>query len=175
MTAPSATRQTKRGMLRATRGFCDIGIYGSKSPDNLGTLWRSAYQLGASGVFTIGRRYTRQPSDTIRVERHVPLRHYDDYGAFAQALPLNAALVAVEMGGRSLWSFRHPQQAVYLLGAEDHGLPDELLARCTHRISLDSDRMASFNVAVAGSIVLYHRLMQFAVIDSPSTGRAHGG
>lgn len=161
-TATAPTRETRRGTVRTARGFCEIGIWHSKTPDNLGTLWRSAYQLGAAGVFTIGKRYQRQASDTARIERHMPLRDYADWPQFVDAMPRGAALVAVEMGGRSLWSFRHPQQAVYLLGAEDVGLPDEIMAQCQHRVSLDAARMASFNVAVAGSIVLYHRLMQFA-------------
>jgi tRNA(Leu) C34 or U34 (ribose-2'-O)-methylase TrmL len=44
--------------------YFEIGIYHPKTRNNVGTLWRSAYQLGASGLFTIGRRYERQSSDT---------------------------------------------------------------------------------------------------------------
>ena len=35
-------------------GYHAIGIVGGKNLDNAGTLWRSAYQLGASFMFTVG-------------------------------------------------------------------------------------------------------------------------
>lgn len=39
------------------RGFFEIGVYHPKTAENIGTLLRSAYQCGASGVFTIGTRW----------------------------------------------------------------------------------------------------------------------
>ena len=39
-------------------GFFAVGVYNSKSADNVGTLWRSAFQLGAAYIFTIGARNT---------------------------------------------------------------------------------------------------------------------
>lgn len=143
-----------------SRGYFEIGIYKGKSTHNLGTLWRSAYQLGAAGVFIIGARFPRQASDTVKSWRHVPVREYDDFDHFLSCRPHGALLVGIEMGGRSLRNYCHPEQAVYLLGAEDHGLPDAILAKCNSRISLDAMRTASFNVAVAGSIVMYHRSFQ---------------
>ncbi|MFQ6309895.1 RNA methyltransferase [Lysobacter capsici] len=140
------------------RGFFEIGIYRGKCAANVGTLWRSAYQLGAAGIFTVGRRYPKQAGDTVHAERHVPCREFGDVDAFVAALPYGAALVAVEMGGRPLNSFVHPQRAVYLLGAEDRGIPAELLARAKHVISLPAVRTQSYNVAVAGSIVMFDRL-----------------
>jgi len=126
---------------------------------NIGTLWRSAFQLGACEVFTIGRRYTRQASDTCATERHVPLRHLLTWEIFEAQRPLGAQLVAIEMGGRPLATFAHPERAVYLLGAEDHGLPPDVLARCQCVVSIESVRLESYNVAVAGSLVMYHRLL----------------
>ena len=34
--------------------FFGIGIQNGKTPENLGVLWRSAQNLGASFIFTIG-------------------------------------------------------------------------------------------------------------------------
>ena len=150
--------ETRRSSGQA-RGYFEVGVYHPKTALNIGTLWRSAMQLGAVGVFTIGRRYTRQCSDTCATERHVPLRNLLTWEAFAEQLPIGAELVAVEMGGRPLASFAHPPRAVYLLGAEDHGIPAEVLALCQHVVSIESVRQASYNVAVAGAIVMYHRLL----------------
>ena len=51
-----------------------------------------------------------------------------------------------------------PQQAVYLLGAEDNGLPPRVLEKCHRLVSLPSVRTNSYNVAVAGSLVMYDRV-----------------
>ena len=138
-------------------GYFEIGIYHPKTEMNTGTLWRSAYQLGASGIFTIGARYKKQASNTYKTERHIPLRCFDTFEEFLSARPYAAILVGIEMGGDMLKTFKHPKQAVYLLGAEDHGLPPEIMKQCNKLISLEAIGQPSYNVAVAGSIVMYHR------------------
>ena len=46
--------------------YFEIGIFHTKTEQNVGTLWRSAFQLGAAGVFTIGKRYDNILIDGIR-------------------------------------------------------------------------------------------------------------
>ena len=138
--------------------YFEIGIYQSKTVNNLGTLWRTAYQLGAAGVFTIGRRYKNQPSDPFKVPRHIPLRNFENFDQFLEARPSGALLVGIEQGGKPLSQFDHPPQAVYLLGAEDFGLPASVLDKCNAVVSLEAMVKSSYNVAVAGSIVMYDRV-----------------
>jgi tRNA G18 (ribose-2'-O)-methylase SpoU len=140
--------------------FFEIGVYHPKRDINIGTLWRSAYLLGASGIFTIGKRYQKQCSDTCKTPRHIPLREFRDFDEFYEHLPNGAILVAVETGGIPLKKFCHPKQAVYLLGAEDHGLPQKIREKCHITVSIESLREIPYNVAVAGSIVMYHRLIK---------------
>ena len=139
------------------RGYFEIGIYHCKAGVNLGTLWRSAYQLGASGIFVIGKRFKKQASDTQKTWRHVPVREYVDFGHFLSCIPYNCTLVGVEMGGRALSGYCHPERAIYLLGAEDNGLPKDVMNKCHSLICLEAKRTESYNVAVAGSLVMYHR------------------
>lgn len=149
------------------RGFYGIGIVGSKTPLNVGTLWRSAGILGASFIFTAGRRYPQQASDTIKAWKHTPLFEFDTSDGLWAALPKGCVPVAVEMDSRSrpLASIVHPERACYILGAEDTGVPEHVLARCPIVVSIPGDH--SLNVAVAGSIVLYDRLAkQGAVAQS---------
>lgn len=143
--------------------YFEIGIYHPKTADNLGTLWRSAYQLGAAGIFTIGRPYRRQATDTANAQYQIPLRHYLTLEEFLKARPVGAVIVGVEMGGEPLAEFRHPACAVYLLGSEDSGLGPTARACCNRIVSIESSRTPSYNVAVAGSIVMYHRLITAAV------------
>jgi tRNA G18 (ribose-2'-O)-methylase SpoU len=142
--------------------YFEIGIYNSKWAQNMGTLWRSAYQLGAAGVFTIGKRYKNQPSDTLAVFKQIPLRNYKDFNQFHACLPEGTVLVAIEQGGTPLSQFDHPKQAIYLLGAEDTGLSREIVQKCHATVSLEASTKSTYNVAVAGSIVLYHRVFGMA-------------
>lgn len=142
------------------RGYCGIGIFHGKKSQNIGTLFRSAHAFGAHFIFTVGRRYDKQPTDTTKAWRHVPLAHYPDLDALCASLPMGAQIVGVEMGvgGIPLERFVHPERAVYLLGAEDHGLLDAARERCRVIVEIPGSRYC-LNVATAGSIVLWHRLV----------------
>ena len=139
-----------------SRGYFGIGIFNAKIETNLGTLWRSAQSLGANFMFTIGRRYQPQCSDTTKVWRHLPLFYFPSFDDLI--LPYEAQLVGIEIveGATPLPQFFHPERAVYLLGAEDDGLPESITERCQHIVTIPG--AYCLNVAVAGSIVLYDRV-----------------
>lgn len=140
------------------RGFFGIGIVGSKTPINVGTLWRSAGILGAGYIFTAGRRYPHQASDTIKAWRHTPFFEFGDDEALFGNIPKGTIPVAVELGGDPLATFVHPERACYILGAEDTGVPPRVMRRCARVITIPGDY--SLNVAVAGSIVVYDRILK---------------
>jgi tRNA G18 (ribose-2'-O)-methylase SpoU len=140
-----------------SRGYFGIGIERTKNELNVGTLWRSADLLGAAFVFTVGRRYKRQSSDTMKSWRHIPLWHFDSVDDLVRHLPYDCRLVGVELHERAvrLPEYRHPERCCYLLGAEDHGLTNATLSRCAALVQLPGRR--SMNVAAAGTVVLYDR------------------
>ncbi len=147
--------------VRTPRGFFEIGVYRPKRECNVGTLLRTAYQLGAAGVFVIGARFRRQPGDTCKSDLHIPLREFATFEDFVAARPHGSTLVAVESpeyGGKWLNGFSHPMRTQYLLGSEDSGLPVEIVKQCAAVVSIESLRQPSYNVAVAGALVMYHRL-----------------
>ena len=140
------------------RGYFGIGIYHSKTPKNIGTLWRSAYIFGASFIFTIGKRYEKQISDTIKAIRHIPLWHFTDWKDFNDHSPYDCQVICVEItpNAKSLDNFVHPERAIYLLGAEDSGIPDGIL-RGKMKLVINTQKKFCLNVAVAGSIIMYDR------------------
>ena len=142
------------------RGYFGIGIFHGKTETNIGTLWRSAAILGADFIFTIGRRYRQQCSDTMKAPRHIPLYNYKDYDDFFAHVPYDCPVVAVELSDNSipLEKYVHPERCIYLLGAEDHGLPENILNRCRETVQLIGDYC--MNVATAGSIVMYDRAVK---------------
>ena len=142
-------------------GYFGIGILQPKTEQNVGTLWRSAFQLGASVLYTIGGRYKTSSSDTLNVPARIPMIELDDWSSFAEwAAPKGAVWVAIEMGGTPLKEFKHPRNAIYILGSEDHGVPKSILRNCREVVSLESEQYGSYNVAVAGSLVMYDRMMK---------------
>ena len=140
-------------------GYFLMGCYGVKTSENVGTLWRSSRQFGASGLFTIGRRSERQRTDTNGACASVPLSSYTDWNSFAAAAPRGAMLVAVEFGGTPLEQFEHPARACYILGSEDTGLPHSVVRACHRHLTIPSvPHLPSFNLGVAGSLVMYDRV-----------------
>jgi tRNA G18 (ribose-2'-O)-methylase SpoU len=146
-----------------TRGYFGVGIYNTKNALNVGGLWRSAHNFGADWVFTVGKRYRTQASDTTKATKHVPLYEFADFEDFRTHTPRDCLIVAVELSPRAVMlpEFEHPERAVYLLGAEDTGLPAHVMEHC-HRVIQIPGAVRCLNVATAGSIVLYDRFARGA-------------
>lgn len=147
------------------QGFYGIGIQHGKTPDNLGVLWRTAQNMGASFIFTVGKRYAKQACDTHKATGAIPYFHYTNFEEFYAHLPKGAMLVGVELDERAvpLETFEHPRCCVYLLGAEDHGLTKNAIEKSHHLVKFDTP--LSVNVAIAGSIVMYDRNMKLKFKD----------
>lgn len=146
--------------MKNKRGYFGIGIYHGKDEKNIGTLWRSANILGADFIFTVGKRYSKQCSDTMQTPRHIPLFHFTDWDDMFRHVPYDCPVVAVELAENSipLESYHHRERCIYLLGAEDHGIPPEILERCKETVQLLGEHC--MNVSTAGSIVMYDRAVK---------------
>ena len=145
----------------SARGYFGIGAEGVSKSANLGALLRTAHAFGASFCFTIGTGWdsrAARTADTADTPLHVPVWRYPTLNDLS--LPAGCALVGVELlpDAVDLPSFRHPLAAAYVLGPERAGLSADLLARCDHVIRIPT-RFA-LNLAVAGALVLYDRLLQ---------------
>lgn len=137
--------------------FFGIGIINGKTPENLGVLWRTAQNMEANFIFTIGNRYAKQACDTHNAVKSIPYYHYDNFDSFLNNLPKGTRIVGVELhkNAENLETFNHPRRCVYLLGAEDHGLSNIAIEKSHFLVKFQSE--LSINVAVAGSIIMYDR------------------
>jgi len=145
-----------------SRGYYGIGVLNGKIAVNIGTLWRSAYIFNADFIFTIGRRYKKQASDTLKSYRHVPLWNFKDFDDFRGHIPYDCIPILIELSdkSKSLSTFKHPERAVYILGAEDNGIPEKYF-KGHSVIQIDTQKgYFCLNVAVAGSIVMYDRYIK---------------
>lgn len=141
------------------RGYFGIGVERLSKPMNAGNLFRTAHAFGAGFVFTIDAEYSvkQARSDTSRSPESLPWYDYDS--AADLALPEGCQLVGIELldDAIELPRFRHPLRAAYVLGPEMGSLSPELVARCAHVIKIPTSFCV--NVAVAGAIVMYDRLI----------------
>ncbi len=149
------------GRDRQPRGYFGIGVEGVSKSANVGALLRTAHAFGAAFCFTVNAGFDSRASrlaDTSDTPRHVPLWRFDDPATMA--LPDECVLVGVELLAEAteLPAFRHPLSAAYILGPERSGLSPATLARCRHIVRIPT-RFA-LNLAVAGALVLYDRLLQ---------------
>ena len=144
-----------------TRGYFGIGAEGVSKSANVGALLRTAHAFGASFCFTLGTGFDARAgrsADTADTPAHVPLWRFDDPASMN--LPAGCKLVGIEIheDAAELPSFRHPLSAAYVLGPERSSLSPALLARCDHLVRIPT--RFSLNLAVAGALVLYDRLLQ---------------
>jgi tRNA G18 (ribose-2'-O)-methylase SpoU len=144
-----------------SRGYFGLGAEGVSKSANMGALLRTGHAFGAAFCFTVEPGWDARASrsaDTSDTPAHVPLWRFADVDAML--LPRECALVGIELldDAVDLPSFRHPVNAAYVLGPERSGLSVAMRARCRHVVRIPT-RFA-LNLAVAGAIVLYDRLLQ---------------
>lgn len=128
------------------RDYFAIGVECGSHTVDIGGLWRLASTLGAAFVFTVGRRWYG-----VATKHNVPLLHFDTLEDLRVLIPYDCMFVGVDAHPTAVplsWT-RHPERAVYLLGAD--GLSEEALNACDRLIAAPGDLDAS------GSIVMYDR------------------
>ena len=144
-----------------SRGYFGLGAEGVSKSANMGAVLRTAHAFGASFAFSVGAGFdsrAARSTDTSAAPTAVPFWRFAD--AAALHLPPECALVGIELldDAVDLPSFRHPLNAAYVLGPERSGLSPAMLGRCRFVVGIPT-RFA-LNLAVAGALVLYDRLLQ---------------
>ena len=142
------------------RGYFGIGVERISKAMNAGSLFRTAHAFGASFAFTVAAAYLESAAgraDTSDAPRHLPFFSFPDLGSLV--LPTDCALVGVELceDAVDLPSFRHPHRAAYVLGPERGALSAGMTERCQFVVRIPT--RFSLNVAVAGALVMYDRLI----------------
>lgn len=141
------------------KGFFAIGVDRLSKAHNMGNLLRTSYAFGASYFFTIDATYSKKElreADTSGAASSLPVYDYENTEEFK--VPHGAKLVGIELTDDAvdLPNFKHPRQAIYILGPEGGSLSDELIERCDFTIKIPM--RFCVNVGVAGAIVMYDRL-----------------
>jgi RNA methyltransferase, TrmH family len=128
-----------------------LALWRVADPGNVGTLLRSADVFGAAIALSDGCADPTGPK-AVRASMgsifRVPLSAFDE--------PAGKRIALVPSGGVPLSGLLVDGDVVLVLGAEREGLPQDVLGRCDHRVSIpQSGGAESLNVAMAGAIALY--------------------
>lgn len=138
-------------------------LCGVQDPGNVGTVIRVAHAFGAGVALTKGTADLYNPK-TVRATMgsifHAPVcreLEVTDFLALSRAAGFQPA-AAVPRGGDRPGSLS-PGKLVVVVGAEGSGLPEEVVAACSRRVTIPA-LAASLNAAVAASILLYEAYMR---------------
>ena len=125
-----------------------LALWHVGDPGNVGTLIRTADAFGASVELSPGSADPTGPK-ALRASAGAVFR-----------VPLGEAaggrIGLVAHGGRSLRDLQFGDATVFVVGAEQEGLPEEVVAECDALATIPTTGPAeSLNVAAAGAIALY--------------------
>jgi TrmH family RNA methyltransferase len=131
-----------------------LALWHVGDPGNVGTLVRAADALGPAAVALSPGCADPTSPKALRASAgavfRVPLGPFEASPRpwIGLVPPAAAALADVALG----------ETATFVLGAERHGLPEEVVGRCDATAAIPlAEGAESLNVAVAGAIALYER------------------
>jgi TrmH family RNA methyltransferase len=138
---------------RAPDAPVGLALWRVSDPGNVGTLVRAADALGPAYVLLspgcadpTGPKAVRASAGSLF---RVPLGGFAD----REGIP---RVALVPRGGVPLPELELPQRAVFVLGAEREGLPEEIRAAAELSATIpQAGRAESLNVASAGAVALY--------------------
>ncbi len=149
------------GELRERSGVGWIVLDGVQYPGNLGTIVRTADAVRADGVILLEGSTDPYDPTALRASKGavfgLPVVAVERDALLRWVRRRRLHLVAVTPdGGVDVREAELPAPRAILLGNEQHGVGDDLLAACDARVTLPmAGRVDSLNLAVAAGVVLY--------------------
>ncbi len=142
-----------------------LALIGVEKPGNLGAILRTALAAGVSlvlvgeGTDPYAPQAVRNSTGAVFRLPVYPLKE-EEMAAYLEGLGL--PLVAATPRGEALyWEGGYRKGAVFLLGAEDQGLPEAWLRRAHLRVRIPmGEGVDSLNVSVSAALLLYEALRQ---------------
>lgn len=142
------------------RGFVTIALQGIKFDGNFGGVMRAAHNYNADLVM-IGEKFRHEHTDTTKAFKHIPVIQNCD---LIKNAPMGSQLIAVDLvdDAKNIIDFVHPEQAVYIFGAEDKTLGVDILKHCHHKIYVPTNNC--MNLAATVNVIMYDRLSKMSKI-----------
>ncbi len=154
-------RQQQQNKDRRIRPAPTVVAVGVRTPENLGAVMRGADAAGSERIIFVDTECLPQNKKIARVARNTDRHLQIDYLSmddFLIRIPELPPLVAVEITSRSrnLFSSGLPLCCCLVIGAERHGIPAGLLARCSVAVHIPMYGVnSSMNLSHALILALY--------------------
>ncbi len=137
--------------------YTGIGICNPKNPTNMGSVLRACGCFGADEIYYTGTRYDKAQrfnTDTKNTLATLPMIHTESLIASAVA---DTQIVCVELveNATTLPEFEHPDRALYIFGAEDSNLSQELVDQAHHVVFIPT--VGCLNLSASVHVLLYDR------------------
>jgi 23S rRNA (guanosine2251-2'-O)-methyltransferase len=168
--SPKLDLEALKAMEKCVLVACD----GLEDPMNLGSILRSAWLLGASGVLLPQDRSVSVTTATVKVAsggaEHVPVE-------ICSNLPRELELFReagfwvfglAEKGKGVPWDFKLPEKVIWVVGSESSGLRVTVERACDELVRLPQiPGGSSYNAAVATAMALYESVRQNGLPGTP--------
>ncbi|MCP4901797.1 MAG: TrmH family RNA methyltransferase [bacterium] len=173
-------RARRRAEYRAGLRPAAVAAWEITKEHNMGGLVRTAHAAALEEVVFAGTRdWNVEAAKTS--ELYTSVTQVGDAAALLEHCRQRSwTLVAVELDPRSVSVFdaTYPSRPCFLLGAELHGLPEELLDASELIVQIPQwGLVPSLNLAIAGSIVIYDflaKLKRAGKLNRPDGGLVEG-
>ncbi|MEU9889076.1 RNA methyltransferase [Sphaerisporangium sp. NPDC051011] len=176
---PTDVKRLNRSYRRGTANRLSLILESVTGPYNVGSLFRTAAAFGADELWLAGNA---TPPTNPKVQKTA--LGTDRLVSWHEAVPALEAVRAAKDDGYTLIAVELTEDAVPLhqarldrdvclvLGSEDHGCSPAVLAAVDEVVYIPQvGRVGSFNVGVAGAIVLAEaRRQEWAAAGAPSAG-----
>lgn len=136
--------------------YLGVAVLRPRRKESVAGLWEAARSFRANCLATVAAPWR---SRGLTAE-DLPLLEFETLADLAEQAPLGCKLIGVggDQGGR-LEVFAHPDRALYLFADPETGLSMRVQTQWCHDvISVDTPSMKKLNAAIAGGIVMHHRV-----------------
>jgi tRNA(Leu) C34 or U34 (ribose-2'-O)-methylase TrmL len=126
-----------------------LAIIGGKYRENLGHIMRLALNFGASSIYLVGCKYTRQAADTLNTAHTIPVVECEE---IPDIVGTQRVYLELSPDAVPLPEYSHPKRALYIIGPENGSLDVPHGFDC-----VEIQTVASMNQSQATAVLLYDR------------------
>ena len=171
------TRDLSLGGLEVNGSSLIIVLIEPQDPGNLGTILRTAYCAGSSGVVLVGTSADLYDSRAVRASMgalfRLPVAREARVDGFIEWCK-NQSISLIGTSARGTASYRevdYQLPAGIVMGNEQKGMPDEVKAACTQLVSIPMQgTLRSLNLSAATAVVLYEAAHRAGVLPAGQAG-----
>ena len=132
-----------------------------QDPGNIGTLIRTALAFSVDQVILSNKCVDLYNDKLLRSMQganfHISCLYGDLDELIGQLQAMNVTVIGSALeNGQDISLVEHREKMAFVLGNEGNGMNPEIITKCDQIAYIPIDTIESLNVAIAGSIMMYH-------------------